>query len=96
MNLKKQQKAAKTRASGAGLRTGNTKVEATHVLVDLKFKSLESLLKNHAESTGVTSGFLAYEPVHDVKTAIISDYLAAVQEEMSTKCHSKRSAKALL
>ena len=50
-----------------------------HLLVDFKFKSLESLLKN--QSMGATSGFLAYEPIHDVKTAIISDYLATVEEQ---------------
>lgn len=53
----------------------------THLLVDFKFKSLESLLKNQTQSMGATSGFLAYEPIHDVKTAIISDYLATVEEQ---------------
>lgn len=67
-------------AGGAGPKASSGKVESSHVLVDMKVKSLESLLKLHAGSTAATSGFMAFEPIHDVRTAIISDYLAAVPE----------------
>lgn len=38
---------------------------------------------------GGTSGFLAFEPIHEVKTAVITDYLGAIPEKKGEALNMK-------
>lgn len=38
---------------------------------------------------GGTSGFLAFEPIHEVKTAVITDYLGVIPEKKGEALNMK-------